>query len=206
MGHESLMFSIKHLQLFVWAVRFFKKLNKKRAVRRVYIEELDTLPIYVPPYKASYVIVHHSATKDGKTVNTRAIKKYHIRVKGWSNIGYHFLCERVGDTYHIEVGRPMNEPGAHCRDGGFNFKSIGVCMIGNFDLAEPPKDQLKLTYKLIQNIQNVLNIQNKNVIGHREAQALAGTLADRRTHCPGLKNDMVAFRRELSKTGGEHAK
>ncbi len=40
-------------------------------------------------------------------------------------IGYHFVVLRNGT---VETGRPLTQPGAHCK--GHNSTSIGVCYIG----------------------------------------------------------------------------
>lgn len=45
--------------------------------------------------KPSGVIIHHSLTRDGKTVDWNAIDKYHREVKGWKKVGYHCGVERI---------------------------------------------------------------------------------------------------------------
>ena len=72
------------------------------------------------------IIIHCSATKHG--ITTKQIKRYHVNEKGWSDIGYHFVIESDGS---IHQGRPINQPGAHCK--GHNSKSIGICYIGGRD-------------------------------------------------------------------------
>ncbi|SHH05707.1 peptidoglycan recognition protein family protein [Tepidibacter thalassicus] len=99
--------------------------------------------------KPNKIIIHHSLTKDGKTVSWNAIRKYH-KSKGWRDIGYHWGIELVGDEYEILKGRDENEVGAHTK--GQNSSSIGICLVGNFDIDEPSKAQL---YKLIELIRNI---------------------------------------------------
>lgn len=95
------------------------------------------------------IIIHHSLTKDSGTVSWEAIRKYHKR-KGWKDIGYHWGIERVGSEYKILKGREENESAAHTK--GHNSASIGICLVGNFDIQEPPKEQL---YKLIELINDI---------------------------------------------------
>ena len=68
------------------------------------------------------IIVHCSATREGDdSVNADVIDKWH-KNKGWKGIGYHFVVLIDGT---IEVGRKINQCGAHTR--GYNCKSWGVC-------------------------------------------------------------------------------
>lgn len=57
--------------------------------------------------------------------------------RGWSDIGYHYVILNgyreykkfnANDDGLIEVGRPIEEIGAHC--AGHNENSIGICLIG----------------------------------------------------------------------------
>lgn len=79
------------------------------------------------------VIMHHSATKDGKTLNDfKSICKYHTEVKKWTGpCGYHLVSEYVNYGLITHTGRPMDKEGAHCI--GQNTNSIGWCLVGNYD-------------------------------------------------------------------------
>jgi len=96
------------------------------------------------------IILHHSLTKDGEVKDYDSIKKYHIKTLGWIDIGYHYLIEKVGDKYEILRGRDERDSGAHTK--GENTTSIGICLVGNFDIAPPPKEQLEQLYILIEDI------------------------------------------------------
>ena len=147
--------------------------------------------------KPSYIIVHHSLTPDGSSKNWDAIKRYHIETNGWSDIGYHYGVERVGNNYAVFLGRSETAQGAHCKDGGMNTKSLGVCLVGNFDSAPPPREQWELALNLVKVLTEKHNIPRENVLGHREAQALAGVPPDGRKSCPGNAFDMDTFRNKL---------
>ena len=91
----------------------------------------------------SEIIVHCSATPEGRDIDTKEIRRWHTEDNGWSDIGYHFVVELDGD---IGVGRPQEKSGAHCR--GKNSNSIGVCYIGGVDLDGTPKDTRNEEQKL----------------------------------------------------------
>ena len=86
------------------------------------------------------VIIHHSLTKDGKTVDWDAIKNYHVKVNKWNDIGYHAGVERIDGKLTILTGRPINVEGGHTK--GHN-NTVGICIVGNFDLAPPDDEMLR---------------------------------------------------------------
>lgn len=80
------------------------------------------------------IIVHCSATPEGKDFTVQDIKKCHLQ-RGFSDIGYHYVIYRDGS---VHTGRPESVIGAHCK--GHNANSIGVCYIGGLDKNNKPKD------------------------------------------------------------------
>lgn len=70
------------------------------------------------------IIVHCSATPEGKDFTVLDIKKWHLE-RGFSDIGYHYVVYRDGS---INKGRDESKIGAHCT--GHNSYSIGVCYVG----------------------------------------------------------------------------
>ena len=147
--------------------------------------------------KPKYIILHHSMTKDQKVVDWQAIRRYHINVKLWDDIGYHFGIENVKrdkslhDEYEILMGRMPYTEGAHCSSNGYNHKSIGICFIGNFDTCDVPDGQWKAGLKIVRYLCLSSEISINKVIGHREAAM------DGRT-CPGRNFDLEKFRNDLA--------
>ena len=80
------------------------------------------------------IVIHCSATKENKDYSIEDIKKWHLQ-RGFTNIGYHFII-RLNGT--IEIGRPLNKPGAHVQN--HNANSIGICYIGGLNDKGKPKD------------------------------------------------------------------
>lgn len=140
--------------------------------------------------KPEYIIIHHSWTEDGIALDTPAIKRYHTEVMGWADVGYHYLIEKVGGEVVITKGRMDTQVGAHCR--GFNDRSLGICMVGNFDREEPSGDMLEMLIRLVLSLQEIYNIPSAKVIGHRETYMLLGKPVEKT--CPGEKFDMDKVR------------
>ena len=85
--------------------------------------------------KINEIIIHCSATREGKSFTAADIDSWH-RQQGFKSIGYHFVVLLDG---RIETGRPLGTAGAHCR--GHNAGSIGVCYIGGLAAdGRSPKD------------------------------------------------------------------
>lgn len=74
--------------------------------------------------KITELILHCSATPEGKDFSTTDIDRWH-KARGFKMIGYHYVIRLDGT---IEQGRPLEMTGAHCK--GHNAHSIGICYIG----------------------------------------------------------------------------
>lgn len=81
------------------------------------------------------IIVHCSATPEGRHTTVEEIRQWHLQ-RGWKDIGYHYVIYLDGT---IHRGRPESVVGAHC--SGYNKNSIGVCYIGGVAKdGKTPKD------------------------------------------------------------------
>jgi len=114
----------------------------------------------------SHIIIHHSLTDDGRTVSWDAIRWYHVKTNGWTDIGYQAGIELIGSRYEILMGRMLTEAGAHTV--GMNEKSIGICMVGNFDLAPPPAAQFDLLVRFTRSLMEIFGIPIENVKRHAD--------------------------------------
>lgn len=121
----------------------------------------------------SYVIVHHSAT-DRDATTFEAIKRYHMDVRGYDNVGYHRVI--TGDGV-IHNGMPENMVGYHCKHDGYNYDSVGVCLTGNFDEQDPSDAQLSSLREVIERWRGKYDIPLERTLTH------LGTGAA--TACPG---------------------
>ena len=74
------------------------------------------------------IIIHFSATPEGKFLSAEACRQDHITRDGE-------ICQ----------GRPLEKVGAHCRD--HNTHSIGICYEGGLDIAGHPQDTRTLAQR-----------------------------------------------------------
>jgi len=117
------------------------------------------------------VIIHCSATPEGRDVKIDTIRKWHTD-KGWNDIGYHYVIELDGQ---IQAGRPVELLGAHCL--GQNKFSIGICYVGGMDKKMTKakdtrtKEQKESLIKLIAELRKKYPILSVN--GHNEYAAKA---------------------------------
>ena len=139
--------------------------------------------------KPKYIFLHHSLTKDSGSVSWGAIRKYHVNDLDWRDIGYNYGIELIYDHLEILVGRMEGVTGAHTK--GYNNKSIGICLVGNFDKKAPEPDQWLLLLRLVKNIAQRHNIPVENVMAHREVSGYKS--------CPGSCFDINKFRNDLKK-------
>lgn len=112
------------------------------------------------------IIIHCSATPEGKQFTINDIKKWHL-ARGFSDIGYHYIIYLDGSVHN---GRDINKPGAHCTN--HNSKSIGVCYIGGVAKdGKTPKDTRNSLQKesLLNLLKELKVLYPKAVIrGHRD--------------------------------------
>jgi len=113
------------------------------------------------------IIVHHTGGTDRNPLadtshhTAQDIDRYH-RSLGWKGLGYHWYIEKNGK---VVQGRQESEEGAHAR--GYNKKSIGVCLAGNFDLTFPTGTQIASLRKLLREIMDRHNISADQIVPHR---------------------------------------
>lgn len=116
--------------------------------------------------KITELILHCTASQEGVNQTVSAIRNYHVKKRGWSDIGYHFVIYLDGS---VHAGRPLDKIGAHCT--GHNSYSIGICYVGGLDKNGKPKDtrtdaQKKGLLELITRLKK--QYPKVKVIGHRD--------------------------------------
>ena len=120
------------------------------------------------------ILIHHSASEDGDGVDAEAIRRFHVEVRGWREVGYHQLIERIGNTYQAVSGRPLYMEGAHCP--GQNQIALGLCLVGDYSKVAPPMDQMRVAAEVCADWCGRFDIPTEEIHPHRKFKA---------TLCPG---------------------
>ena len=129
-----------------------------------------------------YIVVHHGAAMGDGLSRIRAYARYHVESLGWPGIGYHFAVAKDGTIYRTQ---PLDVVSYHV--GGYNSKSVGVVLVGHYDIEDPPPEQMASARHLCAWLCEELGLPPENVRGHREFPGVHKT-------CPGLKVEMASFR------------
>ena len=134
------------------------------------------------------IIVHCTATPEGREVNVEEIRKWHTEApRNWSDVGYHFHIKLDGT---LQEGRPIERTGAHC--AGQNFCSIGISYAGGMtkDMKEA-KDTRTAEQKdaLIDFLHELKEQYPKaKIYGHRDFSAKACPSFDARSEYEYISN------------------
>lgn len=119
--------------------------------------------------KINEIIIHCTATPEGKDVTVEAIRNYHMKQRGWSDIGYHYVIYRDGSVHN---GRDVDKAGAHTTN--HNQHSIGIAYVGGCkDNTNPPQPKDTRTPEQKQAIRTLVNklkmlYPGATVHGHNE--------------------------------------
>lgn len=134
--------------------------------------------------KITEIIVHCSATPEGKDFTVADITRWH-KQRGFRTIGYHYVVYRDGS---IHTGRPEGEIGAHCT--GHNAVSIGICYIGGLAADGKTakdtrtKEQREALIMLLRRLR--AKYPSAKIYGHRDFAAKACPSFDARKEYASL--------------------
>ena len=153
------------------AVKDFQRSNGLEVDGIVGDNTLSKLNLSVNKRNIKELIVHCSATPEGKDYSVDTIRQWHLQ-RGFSDIGYHYVIYRDGS---IHIGRDESIIGAHCT--GHNTNSIGVCYIGGCASdGKTPKDtrtteQKQSLVKLLKELKT--KYPQASIHGHRDFSSKA---------------------------------
>ncbi len=149
----------------------------------------EKLMTWAPEYReVRKFVIHHTATSNGDldpAATMRAILYYHAVTRGWGDIGYNYVIDAQGRIYEGRAGGE-GVVGGHALQ--YNWGSIGVALLGNYEEIEVPQQARNSLVELVA-WKGTLHFVDPggrgffidrdlpNVMGHRD-----GTQS---TTCPG---------------------
>jgi putative cell wall-binding protein len=119
----------------------------------------------------------------------RGIYAYHVRTRGWKDIGYNFLVDRFGRIWEGRAGgvaRPV--VGAHT--AGYNDVAFAMSAIGTFTSTTPSQAVLDAYARLFAwklQLHGVAPAASAVVLNGRTFPAISGHRDAASTECPGQR-------------------
>ncbi len=117
----------------------------------------------------------------------RSIYAYHVKSRGWSDIGYNFLVDRFGRIWEGRFGG-IDKPVVGAHTLGYNEYSFAMSAIGNFETVQPSDVMLRaygqlFAWKLSLHGVNPASMSQK--VGSSTFAAINGHRDAGSTACPG---------------------
>lgn len=120
--------------------------------------------------KINLIVVHCTATEEGKDCTVEQIRRIH-KNKGYGDIGYHYVIYRDGS---LHLGRNVDLIGAHARN--YNANSVGVCYVGGCPKGDTHKNkdtrteaQKKTMLALLKKLRTLYPYAK--IVGHKDVNA-----------------------------------
>lgn len=139
------------------------------------------------------IVIHHSATPTDDAMNMHRVHK----ARGMKNgLAYHFVISNgsrkaydgeifIGDRWKGQLD------GGHMKRLSDNKTSIGICLIGNFELRSPTSKQMKSLEGLCEYLMNKCRLTPNQVTTHK-------ILHPNHTVCPGKYFSLSSLRKRIS--------
>ena len=139
------------------------------------------------------IVVHHSATPVDDALNMHRVHK----ARGMKNgLAYHFVISNGSrKAYDGEVflgSRWKGQlDGGHMKKLSWNKESIGICLIGNFEIRSPTAKQMTSLEGLCEYLMRRCNISKSKVTTHK-------ILHKNHTVCPGKYFSLPSLIKRIS--------
>ena len=148
-----------------------------------------------PVYGASMLgtSLHHTAgsnsyTKAQSAGIVRATQAYHTGSQGWCDIGYNFLVDKYGQIFEGRKGGITKMVrAAHAGVNAANERTIGVSMMGNFDVAAVPSAMKTAVADLVAWRHSLAGLKATGTysLGGKTVDRIMGHRDVKGTACPG---------------------
>ncbi len=143
-------------------------------------------------YEVQAGFVHHTVNaNDYKKSDVpgiiRGIYSYHVKSRGWSDVGYNFLVDRFGRIWEGRAGG-VDRPVVGAHTSGYNNYAFAMSAIGNFETARPTTEMLNaygalFAWKL--SLHGISATASGLTVGSRKFPAINGHRDAGSTACPG---------------------
>jgi LysM repeat protein len=142
---------------------------------------LKTLKSITNSSRWKRIVIHHSATPVDDAMNMHNVHKNQRGMK--NGLAYHFVISngsRKASDGEIHIGGRWKGQldGGHMKQLSLNKTSVGICLIGNFELQRPTSKQLKSLEALCKHLMKSCRISHSSVTTHK-------LLHPNHTKCPG---------------------
>lgn len=148
-----------------------------------------------------HIVIHHSAGTRGDIALLQRVhreRQAHDPIKA---IPYHYVIGNGHGMPMGAIGRDWRSEfhlwGSHvsARNKDRNFRGLGICMIGNFDITPVPEPQYQALVMLLADLMARYRITTANINGH-------GLIAGEKTLCPGRYFPMHRLQDDLQRLPG----
>lgn len=152
---------------------------------------------YYWPNRWNYIVVHHSAGNFGSIDFLQRVHRERQASDPIDAIPYHYVIGNGNGLKEGEIASDWRQSygiwGAHVsgRNMDRNLRGIGICLIGNFEVAPVTEEQYLALVSLTRVLMDKYKIPVENIAGH-------GHIAGEQTKCPGKHFPMERFLRELA--------
>jgi len=140
-------------------------------------------------------VIHHTAGSNSYTKAQAAglvqgVQSYHMKSRGWCDIGYNFLVDKYGQIFEGRGGGiDKMVRAAHSGNGPVNQEAIGVSMMGTFSSTEPSDAMKKSVADLVAWRFSLAGVPAKGTykLGGLTLNRISGHRNVVSTECPGAK-------------------
>lgn len=132
----------------------------------------------------NYIVIHHSAGNYGNIPFLQKVHRERQPKDPIDDMPYHYI---IGNGKGLEIGKIASSFrlnysiwGSHLSANNVdrNFRGIGICLIGNYEINKVPKLQYDALVKLTRKLMTKYNIAIANISFH-------GKIKGESTRCPG---------------------
>jgi murein DD-endopeptidase MepM/ murein hydrolase activator NlpD len=143
-----------------------------------------------------HIVIHHSGVDVG---TAKSMDRYHREERHMENgLAYHFVIgngQGMGDGEIVVGSRWAKQlEGGHLAIERLNKTSLGICLVGNFEIHKPTRKQMEMLTALTRALLTRCKLPTSAVTTHRQAHV-------GHTRCPGKHFPTSSWLQSLKKAG-----